>query len=123
MTVEPATNYFAGRLQQDFQNGDTQFGGMVTAVNRDISDPQLEFMPEEAYAGGLDFATYFEDRDYKLEATLLTSTLRGSQEAIFEAQTSSARYYQRPDNDSASSRPDSHDAQRKRRVATFLAHQ
>ena len=105
VTVEPMTNYFAGRLQQDFQNGDTQFGGMVTAVNRDISDPQLEFMPEQAYAGGLDFGTYFKDRDYRLEATLLGSTLRGSQEAIFDAQTSSARYFQRPDNDSASLDP------------------
>jgi hypothetical protein len=105
VTVEPLTNYFVGRLQQDFRGGDTQIGGMVTAVNREIEDNHLEFLREESYAGGFDFSTYFKDRNYRLEANLLGSTIRGSQESIALAQTSSARYFQRPDNESASFDP------------------
>ncbi len=33
-TVEPLTNYFVGRVQQDFNKGETVLGGIVTAVNR-----------------------------------------------------------------------------------------
>ncbi len=98
-TVEPLTNYFVGRLQQDFQQADTQLGAMLTAVNRDIDDAQLNFMRDQAYAGGVDFSHYFKNRDYRIEANLLASHLRGSEEAIYEAQVSSARYFQRPDND------------------------
>ena len=104
-TIEPLTNYFAGRLQKDFHNGDTQIGGMITAVNRDIEDPHLEFMTEEAYAVGLDFSAYFKDRDYRLEANVLGSNLRGSEEAIGRVQNSSARYFQRPDNENATYNP------------------
>ncbi len=36
VSVEPLTNYFVGRLQQDFGEGNTQIGGMITVVHRDI---------------------------------------------------------------------------------------
>ncbi len=98
-TVEPLTSYFAGRLLKDFRKGDTQVGGMLTAVNRKIDDEALELMREDAYAGGLDLSHYFHKRDYRFEAAVFASQLRGSSEAILEAQESSARYYQRPDND------------------------
>jgi hypothetical protein len=105
LTVEPLTSYFVGRLQQDFEEGDTQIGGMVTAVNRDLADGHLNAMRSEAYAVGLDFRTFFRNRDYRLEANLIGSEIRGSREAILEAQESSARYYQRPGNDSATLDP------------------
>jgi hypothetical protein len=105
LTVEPLTSYFVGRVQQDFHAGDSQIGGMVTAVNRKLDDAHLDGMRREAYAVGLDFSTYFRDRDYRLEGNLLRSEIRGSQEAILEAQESSARYYQRPGNDSATLDP------------------
>jgi len=98
-TVEPLTNYFVGRLQQDFRGGDTQIGMMLTSVHRDIDDDAIAFLPRQAYAGGVDFAHYLSNRDYRIEANLLASQIRGSEEAIDEAQTSSARYFQRPDND------------------------
>ena len=103
--VEPTTNYFVGRVQQDYRNGDTQLGTMLTAVNRDIKDEQLAFMTEKAYAGGIDFATYFKNRSYRLNANFMGSKLRGSSAAISAAQTSSARYFQRPDNESANFDP------------------
>lgn len=96
VAVEPSTNYFVGRVIQDLRGGDTVIGGMVTAVNRDISDEHLEFLRHSAYAGGVDVQHYFRDRGYHLEARVFTSHLRGSAKSILEAQTSSARYYQRP---------------------------
>ncbi len=105
LTVEPQSNYFVGRVQQDLRQGDTQIGGMVTAVNRKLADDHLDDMRREAYAVGVDFSTYFRDRDYRLEANLLGSEIRGSQEAILAAQESSARYYQRPGNGSATLDP------------------
>ena len=101
LTVEPLTSYFVGRVQQDFEGGDTQIGGMITAVNRRLEDDHLQSMRGEAYAVGLDFSTYFKNRDYRLEGNLVGSEIRGSQAAILEAQESSARYFQRPGNDSA----------------------
>lgn len=98
-TVEPLTNYFVGRVQQDFRKGDTHLGAMVTSVHRDIDDPHLDYMRRHAYTGGIDFSHYFNDRRYRLDANLFGSHLRGSEEAIYDAQTSSARYFQRPDND------------------------
>jgi len=104
-TVEPLTNYFVGRVQQDFRKGDTRIGAIATAVNRDIENSHLDFMCRQAYAGGVDFLHYFHNRDYRVEANLLASHLGGSENAIYEAQVSSARYYQRPDNDYVSLDP------------------
>ena len=97
--VEPLTTFFVGRLRQDYRGGDTQIGGMVTAVDRQLDDPALDFLRDRAVAGGFDFSHYFHQRDYRFEANLVASEISGSPEAILDAQTSSARYYQRPDNE------------------------
>jgi hypothetical protein len=102
VTVEPFSNYFVGRLQQDFRRGDTRLGGMFTAVNRKIEDSEVEFLHDAAYAGGLDFFHYLAERRYYLALNLLRSNVRGSEEAILGTQTAPARYYQRPDNDGQS---------------------
>lgn len=98
-TVEPLSSYFVGRLRQDFRDGDTQVGGMLTAVHRKLGDERLDVLRGEAYAGGFDLSHYFHRRDYRLEANVFASEISGSREAILAAQLSSARYYQRPDND------------------------
>lgn len=97
-TVEPLTNYFVGRVTQDLRAGQTVIGGMLTSVARDIADPHLAFLERRAWAGGIDVRHLFHDRDFRLEARLLGSHLRGSEEAILGAQTAPARYFQRPDN-------------------------
>lgn len=99
VTVEPLASYFVGRMQKDFRLGDTRLGGMVTAVNRSINDPEVDFLHESAYGGGLDFFHYVGKRDYYLAANLLGSRVAGSEAAMLRTQTSSARYFQRPDND------------------------
>ncbi len=98
-TVEPSTNYFVGRVMQDYNQGNTVVGAMLTSVNRKIEDDHLEFLRRNAYAGGVDLQHYFLDRSYKLEARVFGSYLNGSQESIDQVQTSSARYLQRPDSD------------------------
>jgi hypothetical protein len=101
-TVEPLTNYFVGRLQQDFRKGKTRLGGMVTAVNRGIDDPEVDFLHTSAYVGGMDFFHYVGERRYYSAVNLLGSRVAGSEEAIERTQRAPARYYQRPDNDGQS---------------------
>jgi len=101
VVVEPQTHFFVGRIQQEYHNGDTLFGGFATSVNRELADDdQLNSMVEDAFAAGLDFSRYFRNRDYRLDANIVFSNVRGSEEAIENLQTSSARYYQRPDHSS-----------------------
>lgn len=96
-TVEPLTNYFVGRIQQDFRKGQTILGAMFTAVNRDINSPALDFLHKSAYTAGLDFQHNWKDRTWYVAANAEFSDVRGSRRSILETQTSSARYYQRPD--------------------------
>ncbi|MCB9512909.1 MAG: carbohydrate binding family 9 domain-containing protein [Candidatus Latescibacteria bacterium] len=100
VAVEPATNWLVGRLQRDYRQGDTRIGGMVTAVNRK-AEPGLDFMHRQAYAGGVDFYSTLWDRKWRVAANLLGSEVRGDSLALAATQLSSARYYQRPDNDEA----------------------
>lgn len=96
-SVEPMTNYFVGRLQQDFNKGETVLGGIVTAVNRDITNPALNYLPTAAYTGGLNFNRNWKERTWYFNANTEFSYIKGKPEAIIAAQRSSARYYQRPD--------------------------
>lgn len=95
--VEPLTNYFIGRLQKDFNKGITKFGGMFTAVNRNIEDAAMDNLHKSAYSGGLDFNHTWKDRTYYLNIKGMFSHVVGDSLAIQETQKSSARYFQRPD--------------------------
>jgi hypothetical protein len=96
--VEPLTNYFVGRLAKDFREGLTRVGAFTTSVNRRLP-ANLEWLRTSAYSLGLDLSHRFSDDAWSVSGTLVGSHVRGSQEAIDRTQTSSARYYQRPDND------------------------
>lgn len=96
-TVEPITNYIVGTVQKDFREGQTVVGGMFTSTNRKIDDPNLEFLHEDAYTGGIHFSHDIRERTYNLSFKTYFSHVRGSEEAIIRTQESSARYYQRPD--------------------------
>lgn len=97
VAVEPMTNYFVARVKKDFNKGETTFGGIITAVNRDITSSDLYFLPNSAYTGGLDFKHFWKDRTYFVDLNANFSHVRGHIEAITNLQKSSARYYQRPD--------------------------
>jgi hypothetical protein len=96
--VEPFTNYFVGRVQKEFNKGETTLGGILTAVNRDLKkNPSLGFLNKAAYTAGIDFQHNWLERTWYIKGNAEFSNISGKPEAITEAQTSSARYYQRPD--------------------------
>src|SRR5262245_40292246 len=98
VVVEPLTNFVVGRAQQDFRRGNTQVGGLVTATNRDL-EPHLAFLHRAAYTGGVDLLHQWHDRMWYVAANGAASHVRGEAKALLVTQTSSARYFQRPDND------------------------
>jgi len=97
--VEPFSNYLGLRLQKDYNKGNTIFGGMITAVNRDIQDEELDFLHGAAYSGGFDFTHLWKDKTYHFSLKTVFSHVRGSKEAILTTQESSVHYFQRPDTD------------------------
>ncbi|MGQ0649139.1 MAG: DUF5916 domain-containing protein [Gemmatimonadaceae bacterium] len=100
LTVEPRSNYFVARMQQDLRRGRSGFGVVFSAVNRDLDDQTNAFLRREAYATGLDFRHRFGTGDnYGLSGHLLGSLVRGSEEAIARTQVSGVHLYQRPDDD------------------------
>ncbi len=97
VVVSPFTNYFIGRLQQDFNKANTIAGIMFTATNRDISDPDFYFLNRDAYTGGIDFTKYWKNKKYYLKLNTVFSHISGDSVAITDAQTSHKRYFQRTD--------------------------
>lgn len=97
--VEPLTNYFVGRAQQDFNEGDTYVGGILTAVNRDLKDTPLNWLHESAYSGGLDFRHRWGEKQWNISGRFLLSDVNGSTEAITRTQRSFEHLFQRPDAD------------------------
>ncbi len=96
-SVEPLTNYFVARIQQDINKGNTIIGGEINATNRSINSNNLLFLPKNAYSGGLDFAQYWSDRRYFLKFTFVGSNISGDSLSMIDRQTASQHNYQRPD--------------------------
>jgi len=67
--VEPMTNYLVGRVRRDSRAGNTSFGGVVTAVTRDLADSALAaLLRHDAYFAGLDFSQAWKQREWVLDA-------------------------------------------------------
>ena len=99
-TVEPAANYFVGRVKRDLREGNTTFGLGATAVNRRLDDPALEpLFRRAAYVGGLDWNHAWSNRKYAFDGAVVFTHNIGTAEAIDALQLSSARYLQRPDRE------------------------
>lgn len=90
--VEPRTNYFVGRLMKDYDEGNTIFGAVLTAVNREKG---LDWLHRNAYSGGLDFQHFWKNRWWKLSGNLLFSRVEGSAASILETQQSFEHHFQR----------------------------
>lgn len=97
--VEPFINYTVATLRRDFQGGGSGVGLMATSVVRDLNDPAFNFLRRNAQAAGLDFFHRFGQNRWAINGSFSTSRITGSTTAITNAQHSSARYYQRPDQD------------------------
>ncbi len=98
-TVEPMTNYFLGRIQKDYHDGNTIVGGMLTSTNRWTDLKTEDFYHKSAYTGGLDFTQYFKKKVWMFNVNMAFSQVNGTAQSILNTQESSARYFQRPDND------------------------
>jgi len=96
--VEPRTEYGVVSLQQDFRDGATTLGGIVTALRRGLpEDGSFDDLPSQAFNGGVRFEHQWNDREWALWGFLAGSQVRGSEEAIAGIQTASNHYFQRPD--------------------------
>ena len=97
-TVEPFTNYFVGRVQKDINDGNTLVGGIFTSTNRDLDNNLSDIMHKAAYTGGADFTQYFKEKNWMFNLNAAFSVVEGTAKALVNTQRSSARYFQRPDN-------------------------
>jgi hypothetical protein len=97
--VEPRSNYFVLRAHRDRSRAG--YGMLLTAVNRDLRDPQLASeLAGSAYVGGVDGYFFLDGRkDWVVAGRLAGSQVSGDRAAIEALQLSSARYYQRPDQE------------------------
>ncbi|MEZ5103014.1 MAG: DUF5916 domain-containing protein [Draconibacterium sp.] len=95
--VEPFTNYFTGRVKQDYNHGSTTIGGMVNSTVRNIKDEQLDFLADNSIVGGLDFEHNWLNRKYFVNAKSFFSRVNGSETAISRLQRASQHLYQRED--------------------------
>jgi hypothetical protein len=95
--VEPRTNYLVARLAKDGRRGG--FGGLMTATNRQIETDELRNnLADQAYVTAGDGYLYLDRRrDWRFWGEAAASMWKGNSAATLDQQTSSRRYYQRPD--------------------------
>ncbi len=97
--VEPLTNYFVGRFRREMNQANTAAGGLITAVNRDLSDDTLaQLLRSSGYFGGLDLNHAWADRSWLLDLAGGATVVQGRENVIAATQRSSAHYFQRPDS-------------------------
>src|SRR5207247_3516221 len=97
-TVEPLANYFVGRVAKDLRGGATVVRAVATSVLRELDDPYLAArLSRRAESVGVGTEMWFGKRDYRLLAQVAGTAVTGDTGAIRRLQTSSARYFQRPD--------------------------
>ncbi|WP_270087486.1 DUF5916 domain-containing protein [Sphingobacterium sp. SYP-B4668] len=93
--TEPLTNYTVARVQKNWE-GNTLLGGMLTSVNRNLSEEHLkDIRVGNAFTGGVDFTQYFANRLYYVDAKGMFSSLHGSPEAILNTKRNATHYYHR----------------------------
>jgi hypothetical protein len=98
LVVEPWANYAAGRVKRDFRGGRTVVGGLVTGVNRAMSDAALDpLLHSSAYVGGLDFEHAWAQRRWTLSGVGSVSRVAGDPLRIASTQRAPQRFFQRPD--------------------------
>ena len=97
--VDPLTNTTALRVRKDLNGGASYVGLIGTGVARDLDVEAFDRLRDRALVGGVDFLHRFRNRTYALQGWVGGSYVHGSADAMTRAQRSSARYYQRPDQD------------------------
>ncbi|HET6528350.1 MAG TPA: DUF5916 domain-containing protein, partial [Balneolaceae bacterium] len=107
ISIEPPTNYFVGRVKQDFNNGNTVIGGYLSSMNRFMNADYLRSnLHSASYIGGVDFEHSWNDQEWTFSGVFSGSLVKGTEEAILQTQLLSSRYYNRVDADYLSVDPD-----------------
>ena len=96
-TFSPTTNFALARVTQDFRDGGSTIGGIVTAVNRNLDSWTAPHLASSAYAAAVDFRHRFADETYEIGGSLDRSRISGSPEAIGALQRNAVHRFQRPD--------------------------
>ena len=87
------------------REGGSGIGILATGVNRNLNDRLFDGIRSQAYSGGVDFFHRFADNQFAINGSFSASRIVGDSLAMASAQYSSARYYQRPDQDYVSVDP------------------
>ena len=96
-TSEPATNYVATQFLQEFRDGQTTIGAMVTAVNRQLDATPRPGSARPPTAAASVFDHQFDDRKYELVAYGIGQLRqRQRQRDDRSRRRSSTHYFQRP---------------------------
>jgi hypothetical protein len=96
--VEPLTNYFVGRLRQDYRKGDTRVGMIATLTNRFMTDTaEIARLRGRATLVGGDVLHYWGNHGYSFWGQAAISDVAGDTAAIRRTELTSAHYFQRPD--------------------------
>ncbi|MEW5846368.1 MAG: DUF5916 domain-containing protein [Bacteroidota bacterium] len=95
--VEPLTNYTVATAKQEYNSGNTIVSGMATSTNRSLTGILKDEYHRNALSAGIDLVHMWANKKYMVAAKLFGSHVNGTKEAILLTQTSSARYFQRPD--------------------------
>jgi len=70
---------------------------MLTSVNRNLTEDQLNYLHKEAYTGGVDFIHKWHKKDWEIDLSSYFSRVQGSEEAISNTQKSWIHGFERPD--------------------------
>ncbi|MFW6193759.1 MAG: DUF5916 domain-containing protein, partial [Gemmatimonadota bacterium] len=104
--AEPAARYGVARVQQDFRDGTSRIGALLTAVDRSLPPSgELDRLTSSAFGLGLDFDHEWggpSGQEWSVFGYLLGTLVHGAPEAMVEIQTNPQHYFQRPDADDLS---------------------
>jgi hypothetical protein len=95
--VEPAANYFVGRLKRDYLDGNLVVGAIGTSVARSLDTVFAKRMTRHAEMVGADVLYTFKKRTYRIMSQVALSNVAGDSLAIARIQRSPARHLDRPD--------------------------
>ena len=99
--VEPASAYGVLRLQQEVGQQQSAIGLVLTSTRRSMAtgDPLAVLLSRAAYTAGVDWKARMKDGMYEVTGFAGVSRVEGDSLAMQGLQRSSARYFQRPDQD------------------------
>ncbi len=97
--ISPTTFFGVGRVEQEIGDNGTTAGLILTGVNRSMQalSPMAAILPGTAISGGGDWNVRLPGGSYELTGYAGFSHVAGTVPAILRVQTSSARFFQRPD--------------------------